>query len=62
MFSNDDRMVLADETSLWNAAEILNPNGEHAWTERINKLREQVVEVAREIRQYMDQFETTDEE
>ena len=59
-FTNSDRNVIGLEEKLWVAVEMLKDHGvnRNAWGLRIEDLRTEMCKIAREIRDYNDQFET----
>lgn len=61
-FGHLDRCMVEAEQTLWIAREILS-RIEHsgAFSDRIDAVRKQVEQLARELRDYNDQFESEDE-
>jgi hypothetical protein len=59
-FTYADRMMIQAEQSLWNVTEILKQeaNTDHGFTKQIRELMKQASQLAGEIRDYNDQFET----
>ena len=57
-FSYDDRRVLQAEQALWIASEILKESAVGAWETRINEARTVLQQIAGEMRNYNDEFET----
>lgn len=63
-FTNRDRMIVQQEQSLWNASQILLGEAESietCWQERLRKLADETTAIAREIRDYNNQFEEDNE-
>ena len=56
-FTNDDRLVLQAEQSLWNAHTIMAGAAVGDWRDRVLAVREEVENLAREMLKYNDQFE-----
>lgn len=59
-FTNADRMMIDAEARLWCVAKLLDDQQAGAWETRINEVRNRAIDLAREMRQYNDQFETED--
>lgn len=59
-YSYADRMLIQAEQSLWNVTEILRQeaNTDHGYTKQIRELLKQSQQLAAEIREYNDQWET----
>lgn len=62
-YNHLDRCMIEFETCLWNANECLSMV-EHAgsFSDKLHAVRKQVEALAREVRDYNDQFETTGDE
>ena len=60
-FSHSDRLVLDLEYRLWVCASTLDDIPDCFWTKRVNEIRASVIEIAREIRDHNDQFETEED-
>jgi len=60
-FSNEDRLVIMAEQSLWIVVDILNAEvrNDHGFTKDIEALLKSAHEVAVQLRDYNDQFETS---
>ena len=57
-YTNNDRQMIEAEQILWSVQELLNISQScGAWQERIKQLRDQCQVIARELREYNDQFE-----
>lgn len=64
-FTNRDRMCIMQEQAMWSIADSLksaSDSVDNAWSERIEALQDQAVVIARELREYNDQFEVGDDE
>lgn len=61
-FTYADRMLIQAEQSLWNVTEILKQeaNTDHGFTAKIRELMQQASQLAGEIREYNDQWETAE--
>ena len=57
-FSYDDRLVLALEAELWAIRGMLMDLPNCHWTNRVVEVRTAVETIAKEIREYHDQFES----
>ena len=61
-WTDDDRKMMAAETTLWIVCEALAVlEGAGAWSERVEKLRQDANKLAYELRDYNWQFEVIDE-
>lgn len=57
-YTNNDRQMIEAEQAMWLVGAMLdNVQGGGSWRAKIKSLRDQCVEVARELREYNDQFE-----
>lgn len=59
-YTNRDKLIVMQEQSMWTVENILREEAtllDHAWKARIGKLAEEARQIARELRDYNDQFE-----
>jgi len=60
-YSYEHRTVISDMSDLWAVQRILERPGDHAWTKRIIDIRDMAVELAREMRDFVEQYETEED-
>lgn len=60
-FTHEDRRMIEIENTVWNVVATLYPIAEAgAWTKKIKSLHDEAVAIARELRDYNDQFEVVE--
>lgn len=62
-YTYQDRCVIMAEQSMWTVVEILKAevNSDHGFTKEIKAVFDSAVNVAQQLQEYNDQFETVEE-
>lgn len=56
-FTNDDRQMMSAESTLWNIVTLLDDVNAGDFSKRVQELMRDAATLARELRDYNDQFE-----